>query len=331
MAKNPTQLREGVKKNQEARQRKKTISTSGIETVRRMVDMMKPYELSPSQRNLTYLAMLQDPDVFTPYFANVVMIEKAFSNYEIEYNKQSAKSKEVHDFMQYCINHVLKQSPRSIAGKAATFKKDKLALFEKGWKKGEGEYENDWCLHDLAYIDPLTLDVKTPFVVSDNGDRITHAQQRADAFVGSEDQISQYRVVKKGVVEIPANKLAFVSDSGSDVQPYGQSTFDSIYSEWRYKTLIKDVTLTGVTKDFSGTPVLYIPNWLQEGANENPEGWEANFLADLQRDMANMHVGDQSYVSLPSDPHVDASSLREFEIKFLGVEGGKLYTASLRQ
>lgn len=325
MAKKPKELKKDLgkaSKNKETRQRKSKISTTGIEIIRRTVDRMKPYELSPSQRYQTYLAMLQDPDVFTPYFANIVMVEKAFSNYKISFDKESSKSEEVADFMHYCINQVLKQTPRAFAGNAATFKKDKVALFEKSWKKGEEEYKDFWCLYNLAYIDPITLDTKTPFVITCQGDGISHIRQRTDAFLNSEDVISKYKVSSSGFVEIPANKVAFVTDSTSDTQPYGTSVFDAIYSEWRYKTLIKEVTLTGVTKDFSGTPVLYVPNWLQEEANGNPDGWEAAFLADLQRDMANMHVGDQAYVNLPSDPHEGATSLREFEIKFLGVEGG---------
>lgn len=332
MAKSPQQLRKDVAnkvKSVESRQRKRTISTAGIESIKRKVEREKPRELSSSQRNITYLAMLQDPDVFTPYFANIVMIEKAFSNYKIEYNKQSDKSQEVADFMHYCVNTTLKQTPRTFAGKAATFKRDKLSLFEKGWIKGEDEYKDFWCLNDLSYIDPLTLDTTTPFSVTEQGDKISHARQRTDAFIDSPDNISKTKVTRNGYVEIPSNKLTFVSDSGSDVQPYGTSTFDAIYSEWRYKTLIKEITLTGVTKDFSGTPVLSVPSWLQEAASDDPSGWEAEFLSELQRDMANMHVGDQSYVSLPSDPHEGSSSIREFDISFLGVDGGKFYTASL--
>lgn len=338
MAKTPTRLRQDIKNKpntQEARQRKSTLSTAGIETVRRVVDRLKPHELSQSQRLLTYQAMMQDPDVFTPYFANVVMVEKAFDNYKIEYNKQSEKSKEVSDFMHYCINIMLKQSPRTIAGLATTFKRDKVSLFEKGWSKGvDEEYEDFWCISDISYIDPLTLDTAVPFAIRDEGDKIVYARQKANAFTDSSDSIQRRaKLTEDGFVHIPANKLTFVSDSGSDVQPFGTSTFDAIYSEWRFKTLLKDVTLTGVTKDFAGTPVLYIPSWLQEGANADPTGWEAQFLGDLQADMANMHVGDQSYVSLPSDPHESSNTMKEFEIKFLGVEGsGKAFdTTSLME
>lgn len=330
MAKDVSQLRQDIKNKQdtkESRQRKTALSTAGIETVRRIVDRLKPYELSQSQRLLTYQAMLQDPDVFTPYFANIVMVEKAFDNYKIEYNRLSEKSKEVSDFMHYCLKVMLKQTPRSVAGLATSFKMNKLALFEKGWSKGVDEkYEDFWCLSNLSYIDPLTLDTTVPFTIRDDGNAITSLRQKATAFVNSSDDVlHRAKMVDGNFVHIPANKVCFVSDSGSDVQPFGTSTFDAIYSEWRFKTLIKDVTLTGVTKDFSGTPVLYIPSWLQEGANADPQGWEAQFLSDLQRDMANMHVGDQSYVSLPSDPHETSNTMKEFEIKFLGVEGGKSF------
>lgn len=306
------------------RQRKAMMSTAGIEVVRRVVNRLKPYELSQSQRLLTYQAMLQDADVFTPYFANIAMVEKAFNNYQIEFNKHSPKSEETSDFMHYCVEVMLQQTPRTMAGLATSFKMNRVAMFEKSWSKGEDvKYKDYWCLSNLRYIDPLTLDTEIPFTIRKEGNVIQSIRQRVNAFKNSGDDFNfNANQGVNGFIYVPANKVCFVSDSGSDLQPFGTSTFDAIYSEWRFKTLLKDLTLTGVSRDFSGMPVLRLPAWLNEGANADPTGWEAKFLNDLTEDMMNMHNSDSSYISLPSDPHETSNTMKEFDIEFLGVQGG---------
>ena len=307
----------------EQRASKRQMGTAAIETVRRSVDRLRPYELSHTQRLTTYQRMLLDADVYTPYIANCTLIEKAFKDYQVMPKTGSAKSERAADFIRYCIENMTSQTARSLARSCADFKRDGCAIFEKVLKRGDGKYADKWVLDKFVYIHPLTLDPAIPYTVDEGGRRWRSIRQSQNAFLDTAERRSNVlQTMPLRVIEIPANKLVVVSNTPSEAQPFGVSVFDSIYEAWRSKSLIQDATVTGVFKDFSGTPVLYIPSDLQEEARSNPGGWEARYLQDLQVDMANMHVGDQSYITLPSDPYGDSGSgHREFDIKFLGVEG----------
>ena len=77
--------------------------------------------------------------------------------------------------------------------------------------------------------------------------------------------------------------------------------------------------MIGVTRDFSGTPVLRIPEAILAAASQDPSSPEAAQVSSLADSMANMHSGDSSYVLLPSDSQAEnGSGLRDFDIQFLG-------------
>ena len=52
----------------------------------------------------------------------------------------------------------------------------------------------------------------------------------------------------------------------------------------------------------------------------DPNSDEASVIQDLQRDVANMHAGDQSYMILPSD--TDENKNKLFKLTLMGVDGG---------
>lgn len=309
----------------EQRAAKRRISTSAIQLIKDQIEYIKPYELSSGQRLITYERMLLDPDVSTPFNKTKEMVEQAFSTYNIEYNKHSQESKKAADFIEYCIENLFNSttSPRSVAGHAYTYAKNKLALFEKELTKIEdGEFEGFWGLEGLYPISISTLNIKDPFKIDKGGRKLVYARQNRNAFknnlLGSIDDLPE---TKDGYVNIPYSKLALFTDSPDPINPFGTSIFDHLYEEWRFKTLVKEILLTGVAKDLTGTPVFYVPSIIMEEAEADPNSWQAAFLKDLDQQAANMHNGDQTFIRLPSDPHEGANSLREFEVKFLGIEG----------
>jgi hypothetical protein len=309
----------------EQRKGKKQISTAAIETIRQIVDMLKPFELSKTQRLHTYQSMMLDDAVGNAFAANSVLIEKAFSNYEVSWKNDDEDSKLAAEFLKWNLDNLGGyQTVRSIARSAAEFKRDGLAPFEKTHRKGWGEWEDHWILDRLNYIHPLSLDKATPFSIEGGGRYVTEMRQSLSAFRNSTDSINTSEFNRsRGYIPIPRNKLTFTTYSATDAQPFGTSAFDACYTAWREKVLIQDYTLVGVTKDFSGTPVLYIPEDILAEASNNPSGPEADMVNRLRSNMANMHTGDQSYTILPSDTqNPSGTGVRDYEIKFLGVEGG---------
>ena len=326
-----TKSEEGVQKaptsssTTEQRATKRRIGTAAIQMIKDQIEYLKPFELSSSQRLITYERMMLDPDVSTPFNKTKEMVEQAFSTYEIKYNKHSEASTQAKEFMEWCIecNFNMTTSPRSVAGHAYSYAKNKLSMFEKEYNKiSEGVWEGFWGLNGLYPVSISTIDTLNPFKISNQGRKLEYARQRITAF---KDNLSlnavQQPKTKDGFVHIPVSKLAIFTDSSDPINPFGISVFDHIYEEWRFKTLVKEILLTGVAKDLAGTPIFYVPSIIMEEAEADVNSWQANFLKDLDNQAANLHNGDQTYIRLPSDPHEGTSSLREFEVKFLGIEG----------
>ena len=309
----------------EQRKSKKQISTASIETIRQIVDMLRPYELSKTQRLRTYQTMMLDDAVSNAFSANSILIEKAFSNYEVTYKYGDKASSEAADFLKWNLHNLGGfQTVRGIARSAAEFKRDGLAPFEKSYKKGKGVWSDYWTINKLNYVHPLSLEPSNPFTIEGGGRYVTEMRQSLKAFRNTSDMLATTPESRaKGYVSIPRNKLAFMTYSATESQPFGTSAFDACYTAWREKVLIQDYTLVGVTKDFSGTPVLYLPEAILSAANEDPSSAAGVMVSGLQANMANMHTGDQSYTILPSDTQSESGNgARDYEIKFLGVEGG---------
>lgn len=305
----------------EQRRAKRKISTTGLQYLKKEIERIKPNELSAANRLLTYELMLLDPDVATPYNKTKEMVETAFTKYQIKYNKKSDNSKKARKFIKDMIEGHFNPttSPRGIASHAFTFNKCKLSLFEQTMTKMSGDWEGFYGLEGMSPIDLRTLDYANPFKIDDNGRKLSYARQNPNAFVDNLYPIKPLPTERKdGCIPINANRLVMFTESSDVINPFGISIFDNIYSEWRYKHLVKEILLTGVAKDLSGTPIFYVPQWLLEEAEEDPTGWQSTYIKDLDKQAAALHNGDQSFIRLPSDPHEGSNSMREFEVKFLG-------------
>lgn len=306
-----------------SRKSKAQVSSASIESVRRIVDILKPYELSETQRLRTYQAMLRDDAVWTPYDSRSKLIEKAQSKGFFKFDKNSPASVELHEFFQYNMAHLVDQTPRSIGRAANEAMINGIAPFEKILHKGDGKFADRWVLKKLSYIHPLSLDQLRPFEISQDGNSIVNLRQSTGSFIGNGDQFARFKFGTREIIKIPWNKIAHVSYSSSSTQPFGVSPLDAAYTAWREKVLFQDYALVGVTKDFAGTPVLYLPSAILDKAESSPNSPEAVMVSELQAGMANMHTGDQNFMILPSDTQSESGvGLRDFEIKFLGVEGG---------
>lgn len=312
----------------EQRQSKKQMSTAAIEALRQVVDMLKPIELSHQNRLYTFQTMLRDDAVRPCYEARSMAVEKAQARGYWEHDNNDEQSVYLKSLLDYMVYHLDGQTPRSI-GKAAS------EMMINGWSPFEqvfdtiddsgSEFDGMFRLKKLAYIHPLTLDQCEPFEVKDGGDEILNLRQVSTAFIGSDGVARAGRRLTSwsGVKEVPYNRIAHCSYSTSTSIPIGDSIMEAAYTVWREKTLLQEMTIVGVNKDFAGTPIIYLPDDLLAAAASDPSGREAKMVADIKTSMANMHAGDQSFVMLPSDTQAETGTgARRFEMKFLGVEGG---------
>ena len=313
----------------EQRANKSEQGTVGIEFVKQVVDILKPYELSETQRLKTFQLMMLDDSVADAFTTNAVFVEEAFSNYSIEFDQTSEKSKLAAEFLQWNLNHLENQSVRSIARSAIEFKRDGLAPFEKIFERSYDEWLTTpdgtpaWKIKKLNYISPLTLYEREPFVITGGGNKITEMRQSTTAFKNSGNMLSTKIGNPRGYISIPMSKVLLTTYSATDAQPFGRSPFESCYTAWREKILLQDLTSVGVSKDLAGTPILLLPSNILNDAAADPSSDAGRMVENLKESMANLHAGDQASMIMPSDTFNEAGSgAKEFEIKFLGVDGG---------
>lgn len=312
------------KTTREQREASKQYSSAAIEFVRKQINILKPYELSQSQRNRTYQLMMNDDAIATCFIARTMAVAKAQARGSFQYNINSPESVKLKEFFEYNMKNLVGQSPLTIGMAASHMIRDGWSPFEMVFEDGEDRWQGLWKLKKLAYIHPMSLDTLKPWEVAAGGDKITVLRQKPDAFYGSNGRsVGSQNTYPNGVREIKFNRVAYSSYAATNTQPIGNSLFDAAYIPWKEKQLLQDLTLVGVQKDLAGMPVLGAPSDLLSKAAEDPSSTEAGMVEQLKNNLANLHAGDQAFSIIPTDTHSDnGSGQRQFELKFLGIEGG---------
>mgnify|MGYP003663381446 FL=1 len=310
----------------EKRTAKTQKSTPAIDVIKHITNIIKPYELKQQNRLKTFQAMLDDDAVYTAYNATCVKIENAYGKYEITHKIGSDRSKQAAEFLKWNLANLNGQTMKRIARAAADMNRDGVSPFEEVYENGYDEWTTTpdglpiWKLKKLSYIHPLTLDQMRPYDTKNGGREIKELRQSASSLRDTYSYKSYMKENKDGIIHIPFNKVAIASLAATDSTPFGRSPFDSCYTAWREKVFLQDAMLTGVSKDFSGTPVLYIPSNILAEASADPTSDSGVMVAQLQDAMAAMHTGDQTNMIMPSDTINESSGTgnRKFEIRFLG-------------
>lgn len=311
------------KTTREQREASKQYSTAAIEFVRKQINILKPYELSQSQRLRTYQLMMNDDAVATCFIARTMAVAKAQARGSFQYNINSPESVKLKEFFEYNMKNLNGQSPLTIGMAASHMIRDGWSPFEMVFEAGEDRWQGLWKLKKLAYIHPMTLDNLKPWEVAAGGDSILELRQKSDAFIGSNGfSLANFAGVA-GVKKIKYNRVCYSSYAATNTQPVGNSLFDAAYIPWKEKQLLQDLTLVGVQKDLAGMPVLGAPSDLLSKAAEDPNSTEAQMVEQLKNNLANLHAGDQAFSIIPTDTHNEnGSGQKQFELKFLGIEGG---------
>lgn len=307
----------------------RNVSSLGIKLVQDTVKALKPYELSPAKRMETYLRMLQDDAVYSALESRILMLEKCQVNGRFSFNKASQASIEAKRLLEYAFANMTDDvSIMDITSAAATHIWASFAPFEMVYKRGAGEFENNWVIDKFAFVHPLTIDSVIPVRVSPDGNSIISLRQNLNARQGTNGLVMRSTGYSPslsfgGIKEIDWRKVVYCGYSANPSMPLGTSALDAAYVAWREKQLLQDLAMIGASRDMSGTPVLRLPEDLLADAEDDPSSAAAATVRSLTNSMANMNNGEQSYVVLPSNPHGEnGSGVLEFDIKFLGVEGG---------
>ncbi|MCP4986957.1 MAG: hypothetical protein GY928_13180, partial [Colwellia sp.] len=303
---------------------KSQISSAGIQQVKRMVDLIKPWELSPANRGNTILHILRDDAVAAAMAARTMPIELSQAKGKFTYDKNSEDSRKLKGFFEYAMANLEGQTPRSIGKECSESLAFDYSPFENVYKAGEGDFAHLFTLKKLAYIHPLTLDKSQPYSVKEGGNEIEYIRQSAAANNGSEGLFRTSASVGKGSVkEIDFRRVSYVSCDSTGSMFSGNSLIEKIYEVWREKTFLSELELSGSSTDISGCPVLKLPSQLLQEASADPTSASGLMVQQLTQGMASLHQGENTHIILPSDTHNEAGSgALQYDIKFQGVEGG---------
>lgn len=297
-------------------------STVAIETVRKMTDLLKPWELNPQNKYKTYQCMLQHPDIYSAVESRITGIEGAQAKPKLKYNKSSERSLWLKEFIEYNI-HCMEGTPRSIGREAAEIVVNGLSLFEVSMKRelNYSDYIGYRVLDKISYIDPLTIDQTKPFTVKGGGRNLVYLNQRKEAFRDTSGLLDKKVIGLSGNVEVDMRKVAMVAYGATQSKPFGTSPLDAVYPVWKEIELINEYLLMGIQKDLAGTPVLRVPQDLLDEAAD-PNSVAAITLEKLKTHMGNLHAGDQSYIILSSDTwNENGSGAQQYDISFKGIDG----------
>lgn len=302
-------------------------STLAIETVSKIVDLIKPWELNPANRFQTYQLMMLDADIVACVSERIKGIETAQANSKFIYDENSERSVFLKNYLDHCV-YRMKGSLRAFGSDAGEMVYNGLAPFEivTDVDIDHPEFTGTFVLDALSYIDPLTIDMTKPFETKNSGREITHINQRLNSFRDTTGLLESGVFGITGRKPIDFRKVAIATYSGSSSRPFGRSPFDATYTPWREKGLIQEYLLMGIQKDLAGTPVLRVPLQLFEEAKD-PNSAAARTMEQLQIQMSNLHAGDQTFMILPSDTFSEnGSGTQMYGAQFLGVEGsGKAF------
>lgn len=310
------------KTTREQRTASNSVATPAIHTVSKIVELLKPWELSDTNRFKTYQQMLQDDAVWSSIESRITSIEVSQSKPKLTYDLNSERSVWLKNYIQFCIDNMQK-STRQIGRDASEMVYNGLSAFEIVPKieKTYPEYEGLFVLDTLTYIDPLTIDKVKPFVTEDGGRKVIAWRQLISAFRDTDGSHSNVSKANVGAVEIDARKVCTASYAASSGRPLGTSPLDAAYTAWREKGLIQDYLLMGIQKDLSGTPILKVPQSLFDQAKD-PNSDAAATLRQLTDQMTNLHQGDTTFCILPSDGFSEnGSGHLMYDMSFKGVDG----------
>lgn len=119
--------------------------------------------------------------------------------------------------------------------------------------------------------------------------------------------------------DIPRSKFMLFRYSSKLDNPEGSSPLKSCYLSFKQKSTIEDYQIIGVSRDMGGVPVLGVDiDFLAKASEEGSD--EAKALAEMDRQAALLHAGEQSFVRMPIAYNDQGKPLFTFDL--IGINGG---------
>lgn len=319
----------GVRKASKLPTPKRGIGTAGIAFYQQIVEQIQPYELRWPQSVKTFEAMKNDDAIATVLKLTYNLIESAFANQKITYNKSSPESEQAAEFLQYCLDHLDSNTWMQVIRNIETFKQNGFSIVEKIYNRipadnqWYGDYE--YRISDLCNRPQMSLDESTPFEVGSGGRRIKAVRQKDNFFQNKFSNnlfVAPDDITGKGYKRIQRKKLMLFGENATDSTPFGNPVLRYCYKSWKEKLFLEDLEINGASKDLAGIIELAIPSEILNKAAADPTSEESQMVESMINQAANIHSGMQSSIIRPSDLQEGSSSVTDYSTRLLGIEGG---------
>jgi hypothetical protein len=313
--------------------RRYRAGTSGIAYYQDIINRLQPFELRWPYSMKTFEIMKNDDAVATVLNLHYILVETAFTNWKIKYNKKSSKSKKAAELLEWNLNNLEGQSFLQVVKNVETFKEKGFSIVEKIYEEVKvGEHAGKWKIKKLANRPQLSLDESTPFEISAGGRDIKAIRQNTQYFQNKFNNnlfINPADINGSGYTRIPRKKFILFGDGATDSTPFGTPILRACYKAWKEKVMLEDLEVNGASKDLAGIIELAVPTDILEKASNDPSSPEAEMLDQMMKDAANIHAGEQPYFIRPSDLQDGSSSVSDYSLKLLGIDGaGRQFNTS---
>ena len=193
-----------------------------------------------------------------------------------------------------------------------------FSVHEKVFRK---RYRSNGSMYDDGIIAWRKLPIRAQesiqkFIFSEDGNEIIGVKQNLTAL---HDPYNRFGNRLNNEIVLPRSKFLLFRTGKHRGDPFGKSPLRDAYLAWRFLTALEEMEATGVSKDLTGLPVLYLP--AQYLAADAPPEIQA-VRQYYESAMRNLQMNQQSAMILPQmiDPE---SKQPMFKLELLSVDGKK--------
>ena len=193
-----------------------------------------------------------------------------------------------------------------------------FSVHEKVFRK---RYHSNGSMYDDGVIGWKKLPIRAQesiqkFIFSEDGNEIIGVKQN---LTNLNDPYNRFVKRLSSEVVLPRSKFLLFRTGKHRGDPFGKSPLRDAYLAWRFLTALEDMEATGVAKDLTGLPVLFLP--AQYLAVDAPPEVQA-VRQYYENAMRNLQMNQQSAMILPQ--MIDPDSKQPmFKLELLSVDGKK--------
>lgn len=299
------------------------VGTPYVKAIGGIIETEARRELQYPRCLETYDQMRQNATIAAGLTVNEVFLTKALMNVKIKAgDPNSEKSVKFAEAVGWNLKNLTGQTWYDVVTALITYQQYGFSWLEKVYEKANSQsFPYNYKIKKLA---PRSQKSVKGWLLGQDARELVGLEQWPQSILANPYQnFVRNSVQTDSPVKLNRNKFLLFSWDNKNHNPQGISPLNGCYRAYKELSLIASYEVTGVSKDLAGVLVLRVPTDIINKAAEDPSSDEAKSLAQMQRNAASVHAGDQTYLLLGSDT-IDGSgsSKYAYDVTLQGVEGG---------